>query len=157
MTDRLVGTLIATPIGPVRIEANEHALVSIRIKPAEAGRKGDSPLLREAAAQLDAYFTGKLEQFDLPLESAATARGQALRDAMSAIGFGDTLSYGALAHIAGSSPRAIGQACARNPFPVLVPCHRVTGSGGALGHYSGGDGPVTKAWLLNHEARDRLL
>jgi len=70
---------------------------------------------------------------------------------------GETISYGALARIAGSSPRAIGQACARNPFPIVVPCHRVVGSGGAIGHYSAGRGIITKSWLLDHERRGGLL
>jgi methylated-DNA-[protein]-cysteine S-methyltransferase len=72
---------------------------------------------------------------------------------MIAIAYGETLSYGDLARLAGSAPRAIGQACARNPFPIIVPCHRVLSSGGARGHYSGGEGPITKRWLLDHEQR----
>ena len=73
------------------------------------------------------------------------------------IPIGETLSYGALARIAGSAPRAIGQACARNPFPIVIPCHRVVGSGGMIGHYSGGKGIATKIWLLDHERRGGLL
>lgn len=150
--------VIATPIGPVRITAGGAALISITIKPGDVGLKApDRALLREAARQLEAYFAGGLEAFDLPLEPLASRRGTALREAIAGIGYGETLSYGALARIAGSSPRAIGQACARNPFPIVVPCHRVTGAGGALGAYSGGDGPATNAWLINHEAKDRLL
>ena len=64
----------------------------------------------------------------------------------------DTLTYGALARVANSSPRAIGQACARNPLPIIIPCHRVTASDG-LGHYSAGAGVPTKRWLLAHEER----
>ena len=69
---------------------------------------------------------------------------------MIGISHGEALSYGALARLAQSGPRAIGQACARNPLPIIVPCHRVLGSNG-LGHYSGGDGVTTKRWLLAHE------
>ena len=150
--------VIATPIGPLRIAAGDAVLTSISIEPVDARpRAAETPLLREAAEQLEAYFAGRLEAFDLTLEPPETARGAALREAIIGIRYGETLSYGALARIAGSSPRAIGQACARNPFPIVVPCHRVTGANGALGHYSGGDGAATKAWLLNHEAKDRLL
>jgi len=91
--------------------------------------------------------------FTLALAPAATPRGRALRDGMVAIPYGDTASYGDLARRLGSAPRAVGQACARNPFPIVVPCHRVLGAGGALGHYSAGDGAATKRWLLDHESR----
>ena len=74
-----------------------------------------------------------------------------LRQAIVDIAYGTTASYGALAKAIGSSPRAIGQACARNPFPIIVPCHRILGAGGALGAYSAGEGPITKSRLLDHE------
>lgn len=150
--------VIATPIGAVRITADGETLSTISIKPeGEMLRAPDTPLLKRAAEQLQAYFAGEREHFDLPFSPLASARGAALRRAIGEIGYGETLSYGALARIAGSSARAIGQACARNPLPIVIPCHRVTGAGGKLGHYSGGDGAATKAWLLNHEAKDRLL
>lgn len=150
--------VIATPIGPVQITAEDEALCSITVTDQDAAlREPDTPVLARATEQLRAYFAGRLERFDLPLAPAATSRGAALREAIAGIGYGETLSYGGLARIAGSSPRAVGQACARNPFPIVVPCHRVTGAGGSLGAYSAGDGPATKAWLLNHEAKDRLL
>ena len=100
-----------------------------------------------------AYFAGRLERFDISLAPAASLRGQALREAMCAIPFGRTMSYGALARSAKSGARAIGQACARNPFPIVVPCHRVTGAGGTLGHYSAGESTATKQWLLAHETK----
>ena len=62
--------------------------------------------------------------------------------------------YGAIARMIGSSPRAVGQACRRNPFPIVVPCHRVVGAGGAIGYYSAGEGVATKRWLLAHENGD---
>ena len=70
---------------------------------------------------------------------------------MLAIPFGETRSYGALATRAGGVPRAIGQACGRNPIPIIVPCHRVVAAGGRLGGFSGGDGLPTKRRLLAHE------
>lgn len=92
-----------------------------------------------------------LADFDLPLADPITPRGAAHREAIAAIPYGETASYGALAHMLGSSPRAVGQACRRNPLPILIPCHRVIGAGGAIGHYSGGEGIATKLWLLDHE------
>jgi methylated-DNA-[protein]-cysteine S-methyltransferase len=90
--------------------------------------------------------------FDIALAPANTLRGQALRGGLIGVGYGTTLSYGALARQLGSGARAVGQLCARNPFPIVVPCHRILGSGG-LGHYSAGDGITTKQWLLDHERR----
>lgn len=102
--------------------------------------------------QLNAYFAGRLTHFDLSLAPARTSRGAVLRDAIVAVGHGATASYGELAHAVGSSARAVGQACARNPFPLVVPCHRVLQAGGVLGPYSAGAGPATKRWLLAFEA-----
>ncbi len=149
-------TMIATPIGPVRIEAEGDVLTGIRIG-REAADISDHPLLREAAAQLAAYFEGRLTAFDLPLAPARSDRGPALRNAIRGIGYGDTASYGAIAERTGASARAVGQACATNPFPIVVPCHRVLPTGGALGCYSGGHGPATKVWLLKHEGAEGWL
>ncbi|MEG3144513.1 methylated-DNA--[protein]-cysteine S-methyltransferase [Sphingomonas sp. RT2P30] len=148
--------LIATPIGGVRVIADGDHIASIRIEPENTVHIAPgTPLLHEAIEQLRQWFAGKREDFDLPLAPAATPRGQALRDGMIGIGYGETLSYGALSRQLGSSARAMGQACARNPFPILVPCHRVLNADGSLGAYSGGDGPTTKQWLLDHEQRHR--
>jgi methylated-DNA-[protein]-cysteine S-methyltransferase len=76
-----------------------------------------------------------------------------LRAAICTIPHGQTARYGALAAQIGSGARAVGQACARNPIPVIIPCHRVLASNG-LGNYSGGGGIRTKQWLLAHEAGD---
>jgi methylated-DNA-[protein]-cysteine S-methyltransferase len=140
-----------SPIGPILLHAEDGVLVSIHIA-AELGGDED-PLLDEAAAQLSAWFAGRLHQFDLPLAEPGTPRGAAHRDAIAAIPFGDTASYGALARSIGSSPRAVGQACRRNPFPIVIPCHRVIGAAGSIGYYSGGAGIPTKLWLLEHERR----
>jgi methylated-DNA-[protein]-cysteine S-methyltransferase len=143
---------IATPIGLVRIEGGD-TVTSIRIGAEGPRTPGSAPAVIAAAEQLERWFAGDLREFDLALEPAATQRGQELREGMIAIPFGELLTYGELAQRMGSAARAIGQLCARNPFPIVVPCHRVIGSGGALGHYSGGDGPKTKTWLLDHERR----
>lgn len=144
--------LIATPIGMVAIEGDDDALAAIRIIPQrDEERPGVGLAVREAARQLRAYFTESRFAFDLPLAPAATVRGQALREAIIAVPPGETRTYGELSALAASSPRAVGQACARNPFPILVPCHRVLAGGGRLGAYSAGAGPITKSWLLTHE------
>jgi methylated-DNA-[protein]-cysteine S-methyltransferase len=145
--------LIATPIGAIRVEGDETVLTGIRIGGDGAPSPGNSAAVRATVEQLEQWFAKEREIFDLPLAPAGTPRGEELRAGLIAIGYGDTLSYGALARVLGSGPRAIGQLCARNPFPIVVPCHRVIGSGSTLGHYSGGDGPKTKSWLLEHERR----
>jgi methylated-DNA-[protein]-cysteine S-methyltransferase len=145
----------ATPIGSIRIDADGDALTGVRI--GRNGGSADTPLLRKAAAQLAAYFAGDLAVFDLPLIPAASDRGPELRAAICSIIYGETASYGDLAARTGASARAVGQACASNPFPIIVPCHRVLPTGGALGFYSAGDGPATKAWLLKHEHAEGWL
>ena len=149
-------TMIATPIGPTRIDTDGTVLTGIRIG-ASGSDRSDHPLLREAATQLAAYFAGQLERFDLPLAAATSDRGPELRAAICGIGFGDTATYGDLAAATGASARAIGQACATNAFPIVVPCHRILPAGGALGHYSAGDGSATKFWLLKHERAEGWL
>ncbi len=145
--------LIATPIGMVRVEGDATRLSAIRIGGEGAMSRGSEVAVRTAVEQIEAYFAGDLKDFDLPLREIRSARGIVLRNGLIAVGYGDTVSYGELARRLDSGPRAIGQLCARNPFPIVVPCHRVLGAGGALGSYSAGDGPATKQWLLDHEQR----
>jgi methylated-DNA-[protein]-cysteine S-methyltransferase len=147
--------LIATPIGPIRVEGDEMTVLRVTLGANGPSAAGTTAAVRAAADQLAAYFAGSLKAFDLPLPAIASARGQALRDGLVALGYGETASYGALARRLQSGPRAIGQSCARNPLPVIIPCHRVTAAGGALGSYSAGNGPATKQWLLDHEQRHR--
>lgn len=143
---------IATPIGVVTIIASGELIDSVHIGGAAVSR-GTSETARNAADQLEAWFAGERQDFALNLQAPVTPRGMALRDGLIAVSYGATMSYGELARHLGSAPRAIGQLCARNPYPIIVPCHRILGSGGVLGAYSAGDGPTTKAWLLAHEQR----
>lgn len=145
---------IATPIGVVTIETIGNTIVAIRLSGEHVSR-GTSSTAIAAADQLAAWFAGERKTFSLDLAPPASPRGAMLRAALIDVGYGETMSYGALARLTRSSPRAIGQLCARNPFPIVVPCHRILGANGALGAYSAGDGPATKAWLLAHEQRHR--
>lgn len=144
---------LVSPIGRIGLYASGDWLSRIEIGAGESSRLDENHVLRAALDQLEAWLKGRLCEFDLPLEPSKTPRGEDHRAAIRAIGYGDTKSYGDLARQIQSSPRAIGQACRRNPFPIVVPCHRVTGASGAIGHYSAGDGLKTKLWLLQHEAR----
>ncbi len=147
--------LIATPIGNIAIEGDDNQLVAIRIGDRRAACPGTTAPVRAAVAQLSDYFSGNLKVFDLPITPASTPRGRQLRAGLIATGYGETQSYGELARRLDSGARAVGQLCARNPFPIIVPCHRILAAGGALGAYSAGDGPITKKWLLDHERRHR--
>ena len=120
----------------------------------EWGRGSDangSLLLDEAARQLDAYFAGRLHHFDLPLAPTGTDFQTAVWRALTAIPYAATRTYGDIAGDIGSVSRAVGQACGRNPIPIIIPCHRVVASGGRLGGFSGAGGVGTKRWLLGLE------
>src|SRR3954451_653766 len=106
-----------------------------------------SPLLAEAARQLQAYFDGKLSHFDLPLAPAGSPFEKCVWSAMQKIPYGETRCYGDLAADIRSAPRAVGGACGKNPIPIVIPCHRVLAKGG-LGGYSGAGGLDTKQTLL---------
>jgi methylated-DNA-[protein]-cysteine S-methyltransferase len=127
------------------IDETEDAVVAIRWADEKAGN--GSPLLAAAARQLDAYFAGKLTDFDLPLRPAGSDFERSVWAAMQDIPFGETRCYGDLAAAIHSAPRAVGGACGRNPIPIVIPCHRVLGKGW-MGGYSGSGGLTTKKALL---------
>lgn len=139
--------LIDTPAGPILIVESDGQIAEIRFVQISEGECDDTVPLRTAAMQLQEYFSGHRRVFDLPLVPARTPFQARVRTAMREIPYGQTRSYGELAHSAGGAPRAIGQACGANPLPVVVPCHRVVGTNG-LGGYSGGQGLATKRLLL---------
>jgi methylated-DNA-[protein]-cysteine S-methyltransferase len=149
----MVRATLPSPIGTILIDCDDRWVLSVRIcdAPVIGQQKVFNDISRAASEQIQAYFAGELTIFSLPIKPLASARGEALRAAICAIPYGDTLSYGSVARAADSGPRAIGQACRRNPLPIIIPCHRVTASGG-IGYYSGGKGVETKSWLIHHEA-----
>ena len=115
-----------------------------------------TPLLREAEAQLQAYFRHELQAFDLPLRPHGDAFQQSVNRAMQAIPFGETREYGQIAKDLGSMPQPVGNACGRNSIPIIIPCHRVVGASG-LGGFSAPGGVETKVALLKHEGAYGLL
>ncbi len=150
--------IIASPVGAIAISASDEAIAATdMLGPDAIPDDVRSPLLDEAAAQISAYFEGTLNTFDLPIEPKSTKRGNALRDAIIAIPYGEVASYGEIARNASSGPRAIGQACRRNPLPIIVPCHRVIAAGGKIGYYSGGEGIPTKRYLIHHESGEEMF
>lgn len=140
-----------SPIGPLHISADWQCILQLKIGDGPDPTR-ETPMLARAAAQLAAYFEGDAAGFDLPLVAPQTPFQGRVRAAMLAIAFGETRSYGEIANAIGGAPRAVGQACGRNPVPIIVPCHRVLAAGGSLGGFSGGDGRPTKRKLLAHEA-----
>lgn len=146
---------VDSPIGVLTIVANETGLTEIRFPSnkllTEPGTKQSCHLVEEAAAQLHAYFDGRLNTFSLPLCPAGTDFQQAVWQQLRAVAYGATASYGEIAAAIGrpKASRAVGAASGRNPIPIVVPCHRIIGSNGALTGFSGG--LEIKRWLLAHE------
>jgi methylated-DNA-[protein]-cysteine S-methyltransferase len=156
--DSVIGTLLlaASPLGLLRVAfANEDydqvlQNLSQRISP----RLLQAPArLDPVARQLDEYFTHRRQTFDLPLDwsLASGFRREVLAHLATDIGYGATTSYAGLARLSGSpkSVRSVGTACATNPIPIVVPCHRVIQSSGAVGAYRGGT--AAKRTLLGLE------
>ena len=153
-----VGTLLvaATPEGLVRVAyaSEDHDAVLAALADRISSRILNAPRrLDDAARELDEYFAGTRRRFDLPLDlRLATGFRRAVLSQLLGIGYGHTASYAAVAAAAGSprAVRAVGTACATNPLPIVVPCHRVIRSDGSPGRYLGG--PAAKQLLLNLEA-----
>lgn len=135
------------PFGPVALVEREGLLVGLEWRMPET--QGESALLAEGLALLAAYFERRLTRFDLPLDWGA-GLNEAVRRAMADIPFGETRTYGQIAKAVGAAPQAVGQACGANPLPILIPCHRVTGTDW-FGGFSAPGGVETKAALLRHE------
>lgn len=144
--------VMPTPLRPLRIEEADGALIAIAFSD-ETPCPPETPLLRETVRQLNAYFDGTLRVFSLPIRLTGTAFRRKCWEALCAIPYGETISYGEQARRIGqpSAVRAVGGANHRNPIAIVVPCHRVIGADGTLTGYGGG--LDAKAWLLQHERR----
>ena len=138
-----------SPIGDLTLFEQDGHLVALDWR-WENGTT-ETPLLAEGRRQLQDYFAGRRRDFDLPLNPAGSAFQQRTWLALRDIPCGQTRSYGELAEQLGSAPRAVGGACAKNPLPVIIPCHRVRADDRSLGGYSGKDGIKTKRLLLDLE------
>ena len=158
-------TFLDSPVGKLHLLAHDSALIALVWR---IGRHSDLPfanarvdanhaVLRETARQLDEYFAGRRRDFDVPLEPRGTDFQRSVWQALRAIPFGETRSYGELARQLGNpaAMRAVGAANGGNPISIIVPCHRVIGANGSLTGFGGGI--PAKAWLLAHEAPQRDL
>ncbi|XCB30175.1 methylated-DNA--[protein]-cysteine S-methyltransferase [Arcanobacterium hippocoleae] len=138
----LFSRTVKTPIGTLNILATYCAIVSINLPNSNffTATYRDTPLLKECRIQIHEYFTGQRKKFSLPLAIHPDSFIHRAQIALANIPYGKTISYTELARIAGNSraSRAAGTACAANPLPILLPCHRVIHANGTLGNYRGG-------------------
>ena len=142
---------IPSPVGTLTAFAADNALIALEWgKPAPPAQT-PTELLEAARDQLNAYFDGKLTDFDLPLAPAGTDFQRRVWAEMAKIPYGQTRTYGELAADIDGVARAVGGACGKNPIPIILPCHRVMGGGGKLTGFSGGAGPESKVFLLKLE------
>ncbi len=140
---------VHSPLGPLTLTEQDGAIVALGWGWAREAE--ETGLLRLAREQLGEYFDGARSDFNLPLEPSGTPFQRSVWSHLLEIPYGGTESYGSVARSIGTAARAIGGACARTPIPILIPCHRVLGSNGAVGGYSGGDGIESKHYLLRLE------
>jgi methylated-DNA-[protein]-cysteine S-methyltransferase len=152
-------------VGKLKLVASDRGLVAIlwqndnpsRVRLGELVEDGRNPILVDTERQLREYFLGKRQTFSVALDMKGTPFQKNVWEALLAIPFGETRSYGQLAKQLGNSKavRAVGAANGRNPISIIVPCHRVIGSSGKLTGFAGG--LETKARLLNLEENGTKL
>ncbi len=149
-------TTVATPFGVLLVRAEDDEITAVAWLEGKSPQRapalrGDNGVLSQARAWLDDYFAGRFRAVDFPLRVDGTHFQQRVWNAIAAVPLGRTASYGDIARVTKSGPRAVGGACGANPICVVVPCHRVLAAGRRIGGYSGGRGLDTKILLLRHE------
>jgi methylated-DNA-[protein]-cysteine S-methyltransferase len=143
--------VIAAPFGAFGISTDGNSLTAlVFLPPGTPAEPPRTPLAARAAGQIEAWLQDPATPFDLPLAPQGTPFQQKVWAAISAIPRGQVLTYGAMARSLGSAARAVGQACGANPYPLVVPCHRVVSAAGIGGFANARDGHLiaTKKWLL---------
>lgn len=156
-SDREAIACLQTPFGWMRLAARQGRLIGIDLSFCHAwqvmGEQHSDPVLEAAVTQLRAYFEDARSPFALPLARVGTPFQQRIWSAVAQIPRGQTESYASIAETSGSGPRAVAAACKANPYPILVPCHRVLASNGLGGYCGEREGPMMeiKRWLLLHE------
>ncbi|WP_017446250.1 methylated-DNA--[protein]-cysteine S-methyltransferase [Gayadomonas joobiniege] len=148
--------VINTQVGKIAIINNANTLLKIDLYAQSTPYQidGSNALTEAVCEQLLDYFEHRLLTFKIPIAEQGTAFQQRVWKVMSQIPYGESLTYGQLAKQIGSSARAVGGACRRNPLPIIRPCHRVvaaTGIGGYSGQWWDGHKVDIKKWLLTHE------
>lgn len=152
----LFNAIAPAPFGALGIRTADGKLRELVYLPPSYGDKApDNAVAEQVAVQVGRYLADPDFAFDLPLATAGTEFQRKVWEAICAIPRGNVKTYGQLAKLIGSAPRAVGQACGANWFPLIIPCHRVTASSG-LGGFSNQDDEngfhlSVKRWLLRHE------
>ena len=141
-----------TKIGLLSITEAKGRIVSLNWEEKDRKRKNDvvSDLIKEARRQVEAFLEGNLVVFNLPISPGGSVFQRKVYEQLSNICFGEIRTYGDIAKTIHSGSRAVGNACASNPLPIIIPCHRVL-SKTSLGGYSGIGGVETKRFLLDLE------
>lgn len=146
--------IVAAPGFALGISCDDDEVTGIEFLEACPEVAPTTPLAAEAVRQLRGYLADPAFVFGLPLQPAGTAFQRRVWQQIAAIPLGRTETYGQLAKALNNAPRAVGQACGANPYPLVVPCHRVIAAGGGLGGFNrhgGGFLLDVKRWLLRHE------
>ncbi len=155
-SERDYQAIIAAPGFCLGIRCDDAEILRVDFLEPCAERAAKNALAAEAVRQLRAYLTNADFEFGLPLRPSGTVFQRRVWAQIAAIPNHQTRTYGEVAKALHNAPRAVGQACGANPFPVLVPCHRVVATGGGLGGFArqrGGFLLDVKRWLLTHESR----
>ncbi|MEZ4621255.1 MAG: methylated-DNA--[protein]-cysteine S-methyltransferase [Caldilineaceae bacterium] len=144
-------TYYESPIGLIELGATADALTVLYFVEGPRHESTSTPILQQTVAELDAYFTGTLRNFTVPLHFTGTEFQRRVWQALLTVPYGEASSYQALANTLGNpkAVRAVGAANGQNPISIIAPCHRIIGSNGALIGYGGG--LWRKEWLLRHE------
>ncbi|NJD23911.1 MAG: methylated-DNA--[protein]-cysteine S-methyltransferase [Betaproteobacteria bacterium] len=146
--------IVAAPGFVLGVRCDDDEIVEIAFLPPQPEVAPANALAAEAARQLRSWLADPGFVFGLPLRPSGTAFQRRVWQQIAAIPEGQVRTYGDLARALNNAPRAVGQACGANPFPLVVPCHRVIAAGGGLGGFArhgGGFLLDVKRWLLAHE------
>ena len=152
----IFSAITATPFGALGIRSSGGVICEMVYLPGRfADKDPTDAVAQKALDQVARYVDDPDFVFDLPLAALGSAFQRRVWQAIAAIPRGGVLTYGQVAKLVGSAPRAVGQACGANPFPLVIPCHRVTAAGG-IGGFSNHDDETgfhiaVKRWLLAHE------
>ena len=146
--------IVSAPGFSLGVHCTDDEITAIDFLEPRPAQAPTTPLAAEAVRQLQSYLDDPAFEFSLPLRPSGTPFQRRVWTQIAAIPPGRTDTYGQLAKMLKNAPRAVGQACGANPFPLVVPCHRVVATGGGLGGFSrhgGGFLLDVKRWLLKHE------
>ena len=150
---------VNSPMGVLELEAESNFISRIKFREGdslqlfkEIKKVGESPTLTEASKQIDEYFNGTRKLFEIPFRLNVSPFYRKVLLEVQKVKYGYVASYGKIAQMAGSNKaaRVVGTANAKNPLPIIIPCHRIISSNGNVGGYSGG--LDRKLFLLDHES-----